>query len=1124
MDATRIEQATFRLPAGTVTFFLSDIEGSTRLWESNPEAMSVAVARHYELLDSAVSLHGGVRPIEQGEGDSIVAAFTRASDALAAARDAQLALHAEPWPEGAELRVRIALHTGEAQLRDEGNYFGQAVIRCARLRAIGHGGQTLLSRAVHDLVADQVSPEVQLVDLGVHRLRDLGRPEQVFGLVHPGLPGEFPPLRSLDALPNNLPGQLTTFIGRRRELEEARAALEGTRVLTLTGAGGCGKTRVGLQLAADVLDLFPGGVWLVELAPLPDPELVAPALAEAIGVRALPGVTPLQAAVDHLAQRRALVVLDNCEHLLAACAEVTEELLSGCAGVTVLATSRAPLGLAAETDWRVPSMAFAAEPQREPIEALRQSDAVRLFLARAAKVRPNFAITADTAPAVAQICHDLDGIPLAIELAAARVRMMSVEQIAEALSDRFHLLTGGARGALPRHRTLRASVDWSHELLGDAERVLLRRLGVFVRGWTLDACEAVCAGDGRERYAILDLLTALVDMSLVQIEEHDGLVRYRFLETVRQYALEGLIEAGEEAAVRDRHRDWFLSLAECVEPNLYAADQDRWLDLLDQDAANLAAALDRAVLTDAEMALRLCVALTVLWKLRGRFVEADSAYGRALDAAGPDPTRLRARVLWARAYVGAYAGGYENPVQHAQEALAIAQELGDDSTAARALDVLGTLTMFPDPVGAGPIQEQAIVLARAAGDDWCLIDATQILGYTYFLQDRHTDAAETLNSVYPLIERMGYREFVSWHWFGLGFGAWVFGDFDRAEELLRRALQAAREVGEPVTEGFSLAQLALIDIDHGRAEEALEALGPGLERIVATGAGMALPSALAVVALAHGALGQLDQARAELEHVLSGATEGFTYMQAWCAWGLARVLLAMGDVEGAEARAVEALEMGRATTSPLAQARANVALATVHAERGMWTDAERTVHDAIRPLIEHGFRPDLPAAFDTLAEIAAGLESHEEAARLLGAAECARQEVGLAPWQHEAERSAALASRMREQLGDASYDEASAAGRALTTDEALAYVRRARGERRRPARGWESLTPTELDVVRHVAAGRTNPQIAGLMFIARGTVKVHLSHIFAKLGIATRSELAAEATRRGLGARLPTKP
>jgi predicted ATPase len=442
---------------------------------------------------------------------------------------------------------------------------------------------------------------------------------------------------------SSLPVQLTSFVGRERELAELGALLDSTRVLTLTGAGGCGKTRLALRLAADRVDCYPGGAWCLELAPLSDPALIDSALATMLGVRPLPARTPVEAAVLHLAGRRALVLLDNCEHVVEPCRQLAGALLRGCPDVTVVATSREPLGVGGETTWRVPS--------------LRRSDAAGLFLERAVKVRPNFALTGDDAPRVAEICQDLDGIPLAIELAAARVRVLSVERIAAELADRFHLLTGGERGALPRLQTLRASVDWSHELLDAPERTLLRRLGVFQGGFTIDACEAVCADDELDRYAVLDVLTSLVDKSLVLVGERESSSRFALLETIRHYALERLAESGETGRLRDRHADAFLGLAESTAPIL-GTDAGSG-DTLGADAANLHAAIDHTAQAESEKALRLCSALSYWWVLTGRLVEGSAALGRALEATVGQRSSLRCGALFWRGFLAFFTADYE---------------------------------------------------------------------------------------------------------------------------------------------------------------------------------------------------------------------------------------------------------------------------------------------------------------------------------------------------------------------------------------------------------------------------------------------------------------------------------
>ncbi len=523
------------LPTGMVTLMLSDVEGSTRLWEANEETAAAVIARHYELFDAAISQHGGVRPVEQGEGDSVVGAFASASDALAAVLDVQRAFVAEPWPTDGRVRVRIALHSGEVRLRDEDNYYGRTIIRCARLRSAAHGGQTLLSDAVRDLVVDWLPDGVALKSLGPHRLKDLSRAERVWQLCHPDIEVEFPPLRTLDAFPNNLPAQLTAFLGRSTEIASLRDVLTHHRLVTLTGAGGCGKTRLALQLAADVADRHPGGTWWVELAGVSDPELVTATVASVVGVRAEPDRPLIDTLAEYLAGQNALIVLDNCEQVLAATAELCKELLRSVADLAVLATSREPLGITGELAWRVPSLEIAS--------------GVQLFIDRAMLVRPDFMPDDAEVEWVSRICERLDGLPLAIELAAARTRMMRPAAIAAALENRFRLLTGGSRTAQPRQQTLEASVAWSHDLLDEPERAVFRRLSVFNGGCTLDAAEAVCADDIVDSYEVFDLLGHLVDKSLVQVDSLVTDTRYHLLETIRQYARDRLFESAETDAV-----------------------------------------------------------------------------------------------------------------------------------------------------------------------------------------------------------------------------------------------------------------------------------------------------------------------------------------------------------------------------------------------------------------------------------------------------------------------------------------------------------------------------------------------------------------------------------------------
>ena len=1119
VDAPGVEQAMFHLPAGTVTFLLADVEGSTRLWESDPEAMAVAVARHYELLDAAVALHGGVRPLEQGEGDSVVAAFSRATDALTAALDTQLAFSAEAWPTASPLRVRIALNTAEAQLRDEGNYFGVAVNRCARLLGIAHGGQVVVSAVTRNLVLDRLPQGMGLTDLGVHRLRDLGRPEHVFGLAHPDLPGEFPPLRSLDTLPNNLPSQLTSFVGRRDEQARVSELLANTRLLTLTGAGGCGKTRLALQAAAEVLDDKPDGAWWVELARLSEPDLLPAALIGAMGLWEVPGWTPQEALIDHLRTRSVLIVLDNCEHLLAECAALVEALLRACPSLTVLATSREPLGVAGEVSWRVPSMSLPAEPNREPIESLRQCDAVRLFIERGLQVRPNFTVTSDNAPSVAQICSDLDGIPLAIELAAARVRMMAPDQIAKGLGDRFHLLTGGSRSAMPRHRTLEASIAWSHELLNDAEAMLFWRLSTFVGGWSLDAAEEVCSGDGIETYGVLDLLTALVDKSLVTTDEAEGEVRYGLLNSVRQYAAARLAESGEGDALRSRHLAFYLAVAEAAEPEVFRASRDDpVLRRLADDVPNLRAALDWAAATDPDAGLRIAAALSLFWAFTGRYGEGEAGYARALEAAGDEPSPLRARVLAARAYLGVLGGAFLEAPGWAQAALDVGKACGDLRAQARAHASIGLVVTAYDPAGGQPVLERGVELARQAGDDACLADALIHLASCLLFQDRHDDLVPVLDEAYAIAGRMGYRWGAAWYWLILGRATKLQGGLEEAVDQFERMMAASHDVGDPVTTVLSAAALATTVLELGQAEVARDLVSGPLEHATETGAGLIKGFANQVLAKVDIVHGHLSEARRHLEQAIEWDSMGLAYFLPEHLSLMAWLECQEGNLEAARERACDGLEVARRVGSGWAQAYVERILTRLALAGGDAGEAERHAHEALGHLLPMRLRLGIPDCLGLLAAVAAEQESFDEAARLLGAAAGGRQALGIVRVPPEPEFWAGVESTARMALGEEAYDQAFAAGATLSMDEAVAYARRARGERKRPSAGWASLTPTELDVVGIAALGCTNRQIGERLFISAGTVKVHLAHIFAKLGISTRAQLASEATRRGIGA------
>ena len=782
-------------PSGTVTFLFTDVEGSARLWDEHPKAMRTALARHEGLLHEAISAHDGY--VFKLMGDEFRVAFSRPTDALAAALDGQRALQAEAWPVG-PLRVRMALHSGEAEERG-GDYFGPSLNRCARMLAAGHGGQVLLSHATAHLVREALPAGAELRPLGEHRLRDLTQPEDISQLVHPDLAADFLPLRSLAAFVHNLPLQLTSFVGREQELDEVKRLLADTRLLTLTGTGGAGKTRLALQVAADLLDECPNGVWLVELATLSDPSPVAQAVLSALGLREEPQRAPIDTLVDSLRPKRLLLILDNCEHLVGACAELAERLLRGGPGVRVLATSREVLRAAGEVVWRVPSLSVPPRDAERPtpVEQVTQYEAVRLFIERAVAVDPGFRVTDANAPAVAETCWRLDGIPLAIELAAARLGAMSVAEIRARLSDRFALLTTGLRTVLPRQQTLRAAIDWSYELLSDPERVLLRRLSVFAGGWAIEAAERVATDPGLAQPLVLDLLTGLADKSLVVVEQQERGVRYRLLETIREYGRDQLARAGEEPAVCGRHRSYFLGLAEQGAEVLRGPNQSVWLERLEVEHDNLRAALAscRGEAGQAETAVRLCAALWGFWYMHGHVTEGRAWLAEAL-ARSPEPTTARARALAGGGSMARLQADYEQATALLTEALALSRQLGDSRLRAAALNNLASVVRDQgDYRRAGALFEESRDLLRTLGDEGRVALLTTNLGVIAHEQGDYARAAALYEEALTLSRALGDKHNVAMALNNLGNIRLSQGDAVAAHALLQESLAMRREAG-----------------------------------------------------------------------------------------------------------------------------------------------------------------------------------------------------------------------------------------------------------------------------------------------------------------------------------------
>jgi predicted ATPase/class 3 adenylate cyclase len=616
------------LPTGTVTFLFSDIEGSSERWEQHHAAMQAAVARHEELMRQAIARHNGA--VFKTVGDAFCAAFATAPSAVSAALDAQRALSHADFSAVHGLRVRMGLHTGYAEERDS-DYFGPAVNRVARLMSIGHGGQVLLSGAAYELVKSEAPHDMRFTELGLHRLKDLAQPERVWQVTAKDLQAEFPRLNSLDALPNNLPIQVTSFRGRERDLEELKAHLVEHRLITLMGAGGVGKTRLAAQLGAEVLDRFPDGVWIADLAPVTDAALVPSVVAKTLGVSQAQVRLIEESMTQFLKRKQLLLVLDNCEHLLEAAAALADAIHSHCPDVRVLTTSRQALGVSGEKVLRLASLAVPDKTATLDPEDAYGYGAVALFADRASLVDQSFRLGRDNAALVSDICRRLDGIPLAIELAAARVKVMSIPTLAQRLNERFKILTSGSRTALPRQKTLRALFDWSYDLLSPQERALFNRVAIFGGSFTLDAATVVCAGEGIDEGEVLDLIVSLADKSLVAVDTSGDRERYRMLESTREYALSKLAESGEQEALARRHASYYSDVAQEAERNFGAQPLGVWLAQLEPELENFRAAMDWALVRSQDVALggAIAAALEMFWWHGG--VEAEGS--RWIDTA-----------------------------------------------------------------------------------------------------------------------------------------------------------------------------------------------------------------------------------------------------------------------------------------------------------------------------------------------------------------------------------------------------------------------------------------------------------------------------------------------------------
>ena len=1087
------------LPSGTVTFLFTDIEGSTKLSQQYPDAMPGMLARHHEILNQSIEMYGGYT--FQSEGDSFAVAFHSAHDALSAAVAAQRSLHKEAWSP-APIKVRMGIHTGTAHLNDASApivYSAYATIALTqRIMSAGHGGQILLSGVTRELVRDALPADSELQDMGEQRLKDLFRPEHIYQLNVAGLLSSFPPLKTLDSFLNNLPAQLTTFIGREKEIAELEKALESHRLVTLTGPGGIGKTRLSVQVAAQVLETFPDGVWFVELAPLTDPDLIPQTIHSTLGLVEQPGRNIQQILIDYFSQKKVLLILDNCEHLVEACAQLTHTLLSRSRSLRILASSREALGVEGELAWPVPSLTLPDSKNIPELEQLTQYEAVQLFLDRAVLANPHFLLTEDHTPAIAQICYRLDGIPLAIELAAARIRGLSVEQIASRLDDRFHLLTSGARTVLPRHQTLHALIDWSHDLLSEPERALLRRLSVFAGGWTLEAAESVGAGDGLESDQILDMLLHLVDKSLVVAEVQGAEPRYHMLETIRQYAREKLWAAGEGERLRQRHLAYFVDLAERAEPNLRAFDMVMWMDRLEDELDNIRVALEWALESDIEAQLRLASALLWLchirghrnegidWWERGLSIEAAERgnqsltlrrallRGKALNAIGLQINISydfdRAKTYFeesvalfqelglagkqGRAYALMWWVGFDSRSQKIQEQnLAVFREIGDKFGAGECLMFLNQVARNNnDYERALALAEEHLALRREIGDQDGTAGALMQLGHSAFLQQDYRRAILLFEESLSLFHALGSK-------LGLGLGLSHLGDvflwqrnYEQATKIYEEALAFARDINDSFMIAFhsyNVGAIAWFQGDYARANHMIAESLAVFRDHGDNGVTASCMHTLGDIALAEG-----DDQRANQWYeteLAFGQKKQLEISLIFARNGLGKVAWVQGNDEGATKRFEEALRMSEKTGSKTARLLALYGLGRValsqrdyHSAGEFFTQAsEIRLPEATGLFGWYSLKPyGVATAYplEAFAVLAAAQDQMERAARLFGAVESLHASMQFEMSAKErAEHEQAIASA-RAALGEEVFAAVWAEGRMMTMEQAITYA------------------------------------------------------------------------------------
>lgn len=918
-------------------------------------------------------------------------------------------------------------------------------------------------------------------------------------------------MQIMDQAGGALLAPLSSLVGRRRARTEVATLLASRRLVTLVGPPGVGKSRLALHVAADVAHDNPDGVYLVDVAALEGTTSTARAVASALSLGEQPDPAIFAALRAHLAAKRVLLVLDNCDHLVCACADLAGALVQACPRLTVLATSRQPLGLVGEATWSVPPLPV---PNKDVgVSQLSGNESVRLFMERVPVAGFEMA---DAARSIADTCRRLDGIPLAIELAARRVGFLTPDEVADQLDHRFRLLASSDQSLLTRHRSLRAALDWSYDLLSVPERVLLRRLAVFASSFTLDTASEVLKGDDISGDEILDLLARLVAMSLVVSETRGCRTRYRLLESIRLYAAEKLTDAGEEAMVQDANARWCADFVERVDAELCRGPQADRLGELEAVYVHLRVALDWSVFNDGDLGLRLAGGLVRFWLLQGRLGEGRDWLEQAL-ATGSGSAAKRAQALWGLGLMACMLGDLTKGLASAEEALVVARSSGDNQTAARALNLLGVCRIFTDPGAAPGDLANAVALARRADDPSCLAGSLAMLGFAHALCGDLSDAVGPLEESLTTCPQLGEGQYLAVGLVGLGYVALKRGDGGEARKRLERGLAVARGLGDSIWAAVTLAFLAEVATNEGDHGQARALAGEGERLAREAGATPVLALCLTALGYAHLAAGHHDRALSAFDEAVPlSLAGGHGGVLARALAGVGRAHLGLGDCEAARPFLEDAVEAAESSKDRVAACHGLHWLGHLARSQGDRQRAEDLHLQAVCVQIKLGHRPGVAESLEALAGLAIQEGELCRAARLLGAAASVREEAGCSR-RTDQDTYLADVGHLEQELPATALAAAWAAGRRMPAEDAIDDACRGRPRPHRPPSGWARLTKSERQIAQLAASGLSNPEIGERLYISRRTVQTHLTHVYAKLGLGSRGELAQEVRHRRVG-------